>query len=314
MVLATDLDGTLLHPKRPIRVLSGPNRDFLRSLIADGGRVILVSGRNFRMKAPIESVLGHPVTFVGCNGSYVMGESGEIEELYTLDQSLLLEIYSSCVGRYGISAWCLMDTSDMNWIDTRNLAKAMTALMVVGNAFTFRIRERHCIGTEKFLNRLAVGGVCKLMTFSGLGRENRKRAAEAYVAIRDRFGDRCSVALSSSVLEITPIQASKGMALSGICQREGIDPDSVLVVGDSGNDISMFDRFPHSFCMEGADPWVLERANHVVSSVSEIARYIENPALMKGDRRALDARLARLRELGGESGHPSFPAGKEPEV
>ena len=45
--------------------------------------------------------------------------------------------------------------------------------------------------------------------------------------------------------------------------------NEVACIGDSFNDISMFEVTPHSFTLHHAHPYVKEKANHIVRSVEE---------------------------------------------
>ena len=48
-----------------------------------------------------------------------------------------------------------------------------------------------------------------------------------------------------------------------------IEANEVACIGDSFNDISMFEVTPHSFTLHHAHPYVKEKANHIVRSVEE---------------------------------------------
>jgi hydroxymethylpyrimidine pyrophosphatase-like HAD family hydrolase len=51
--------------------------------------------------------------------------------------------------------------------------------------------------------------------------------------------------------------------------------DNVLVVGDSGNDISMFQAFPgRSFCMDHSLEDVKQHASFVIKRFSDIENYV----------------------------------------
>ncbi|MGL5383310.1 MAG: Cof-type HAD-IIB family hydrolase, partial [Culicoidibacterales bacterium] len=70
-------------------------------------------------------------------------------------------------------------------------------------------------------------------------------------------------------VEICPKGANKGAALAYIMQKEGLNPDEVAFIGDSGNDVSAFKVVKHSFVMDHADHYVQEHARYVVSDVAE---------------------------------------------
>ena len=47
----------------------------------------------------------------------------------------------------------------------------------------------------------------------------------------------------------------------------------MFVVGDSTNDISMFDLFENSFVMDSADSKVKTKAKHTISKFSDLKEY-----------------------------------------
>ena len=45
-LIATDLDGTLFYPKKRSHMVTKENRAFIHRFVGDGGRILLVTGRN----------------------------------------------------------------------------------------------------------------------------------------------------------------------------------------------------------------------------------------------------------------------------
>ena len=55
----------------------------------------------------------------------------------------------------------------------------------------------------------------------------------------------------------------------------GISKDNILVVGDSGNDVSMFDCFnANSYCMSHAPDSVKAHAAHVIDKVADLEQIL----------------------------------------
>ena len=70
-------------------------------------------------------------------------------------------------------------------------------------------------------------------------------------------------------VDIMPRGVSKGSALRRLMEHLQIEANEVACIGDSFNDISMFEVTPHSFTLHHAHPYVKEKANHIVRSVEE---------------------------------------------
>ena len=71
--------------------------------------------------------------------------------------------------------------------------------------------------------------------------------------------------------------ANKGTGIFRACQTLSIDIQNVACVGDSDNDIEMFEMIPTSFCMSHAPDHVKAKAKYIVDSVYEcIDKIIED--------------------------------------
>ena len=112
------------------------------------------------------------------------------------------------------------------------------------------------------------------MTFFGFGKKKRELSKEINKQLRSNFP---SLESSWSIIvnEITPKGCNKGDGLVEYCRKLNINHDDVYVVGDSGNDISMFNAFhEHSYCMAHAYPSVKKYAKHVITRVHKLGKLV----------------------------------------
>jgi|SRR5690554_4763475 len=79
---------------------------------------------------------------------------------------------------------------------------------------------------------------------------------------------------SKYTIDITSRDNSKGMAISELCKVKGISLDDIVVIGDSQNDISMFNITSNSFVMAQADSFVKSKAKNVVQSVKDVVKIL----------------------------------------
>lgn len=71
------------------------------------------------------------------------------------------------------------------------------------------------------------------------------------------------------MIDLGPLNSSKGIAILELCERYGIDLRDVIVVGDFENDIAMFAITKHSYCIDLADSEVQRKASKWVASLQE---------------------------------------------
>lgn len=118
------------------------------------------------------------------------------------------------------------------------------------------------IDTTIFPNKISVGG-----TKDDLMRLQKQ--------IDETFHGKVSTFISAEqCLDIMPPNISKGSAISVLLKEFNIQPEEIACIGDSYNDIPMFELTPHSFAMAGADNDVKQHAAHVVSSVKDAIQYV----------------------------------------
>ncbi|WP_462392663.1 HAD-IIB family hydrolase, partial [Clostridium cadaveris] len=77
------------------------------------------------------------------------------------------------------------------------------------------------------------------------------------------------LAISSSFrdnIEVTDINAQKGIILEKVAKKMSIDSKEVMILGDSFNDYSMFEIFEESVAMKNAIPEVKAIAKYITDS------------------------------------------------
>lgn len=107
------------------------------------------------------------------------------------------------------------------------------------------------------------------------------------------IGEIEGLAVSSSFndnIEITDINAQKGIILEKVITKMGIDKKDVMILGDSFNDYSMFEIFEESVAMKNA-----------ISEVKKIAKYItdtnDNQGVAKAIYNVLNNKMDNMKKI-----------------
>ena len=93
--------------------------------------------------------------------------------------------------------------------------------------------------------------------------------------VEENLGDRFHIIPGSMPIsqgadgEISPLGVSKGSAIEAVLEHVGIPAEDAVGIGDSWNDVEMFDICGEAVAMAGADEGVKARANRVTTSVRE---------------------------------------------
>ncbi|NFO02623.1 HAD family phosphatase [Clostridium botulinum] len=93
--------------------------------------------------------------------------------------------------------------------------------------------------------------------------------AELIDKMKKTVGKFEGLAISSSFddnIEITDLNAQKGIILEQVAKKMDIDIKDVMILGDSFNDYSMFEIFEESVAMKNAIPEVKEIAKYITDS------------------------------------------------
>ena len=284
-LLATDLDGTLFYPKHRIRGLSSDNKKFLLSLLDFNTDIILASGRNNGMHKRLEQHLKREVYFLGCNGGYYIDKKDKLtHNRIPLDPNLTAKLYLTINQNFSVLCWFLLDDSDNLYCifneDVPQYIRTSFKLINKTNGF---YREKFIIDESAFLKQMQKDNNYKIMPVFAFGNNAIKKATQVYLSIKDQFNDNFTLCIAEGPIEITSKGVSKGNGLLNFCKDHEIDKNDVIVVGNSYNDISMFELFPHSFCMSNAEDEVKKHANHVIDYVYQIGDYLKNERLMALD-------------------------------
>lgn len=214
-LIALDLDGTLLDPEHTI---SGANRAAVRACLAAGAEVMLASGRSFGSMRPYAAALQlrQVICLNGAAGGDVVDDTVRPRRLLSWDKVtrvsdlLVRRRIPFCLfdlrGIVALPGWAVPDT-----------------LVAYGEPPIREVPEL----TEEYAPHPA-----KLLAFCEPGPldDELRAATEGTVE---------QVRTHQHFLEWVAPGVSKGAALADLMAERSLDPEQVLSIGDSQNDVSM---------------------------------------------------------------------------
>lgn len=280
-VLATDLDGTLFYPKQKHRYISKANLAFIRRWIDEGNRLVLVTSRSEEFLKGVVKEIDRPVDLIVCNSSQIIA-NGEVIRDVPIPNKTMMNIMEKINKRYHPTAY-LMTTNHYPCL-IKNVSVTGNLLMAFYNLwwkFQGMYREPFTLSNKIFEKEVNGNGlIYKNMIFFGLGRGKAKFSKDLNKVFREEFPN-VEFSWVGKVIEITPKDCSKGAGLMYYCENLKIDPSNVYVIGDSGNDISMFNLFKdNSFCMKHSNKVVKKYAKMIVKNVASLEKIL----LVKGEK------------------------------
>lgn len=271
-VLITDLDGTLFYPKDRIHMIAKKNLFFCQSFIDNGGKLVIASGRSLAYGKKVEKVLNRKIDIIAYNGSSIYSNHKLIfsEKLKNEDAETIIEDIFSSYRVLGVAIFC----DDGLYMKTKAKLKGVALL----TKFYFKMQgvlaEDMHFEKEKYEDAIKNKNIYKVLILFGIMPGSKKRAMESNKIIRSTY-ENIESSWSSTVIEITQKNISKGNAISKYCEINKINKEDIYVVGDSGNDISMFKNFhENSFAMSHAPKIVKKYAKYSLDKYEDLSRYI----------------------------------------
>ena len=117
--------------------------------------------------------------------------------------------------------------------------------------------------------------VYKIMPWFGLGEKGIVTARRVFDEFKEKYGNDFEIWFSGSAIEIMEKGTNKAHALKELLKVKGIQENEVAVVGDSGNDIPLFENFENSFVMKQAPEEVKMKAKVTLKSFDDLENYIK---------------------------------------
>lgn len=276
-IIASDMDGTLLNSKS---ILSEENLKAIKYAIDKGIKFIIATGRGYEDIKPMLEEWGLKCPCILMNGAEFRDEEGNILETINMEKNQVKDILNT------INKWNLVNEiyTNKGFFTPNTEEEVFTgmAYRVMNFEKNLTFEEAYEKGkTHYHLNRLKP--IENLDEFLASDVEIRKIISfhyeESYVKkVKEEILKFKNLAVLSSFvtnIEITNIEAQKGIILAKVAEKLNIPKDEVMIFGDGLNDYSLFTEFKNSFAMENA-----------VDEIKNIATYItdtnDNNGVAKG--------------------------------
>ena len=267
-LIASDLDGTLLdEPNR----ISKINLDAIEYAYQKGAKFCFATGRDLQSVKDITCLLKHkPVLLLG-NGS----------EVYDEDENLVFQNFFN--NKYLEEVCEIMNEHDIpHMIFTTDGFYTTTDPVEVRQRFIERIgkirnqemayifatnMDKPCNNLVQIEDIKEFAKTKKVLKVEGF--HYNSKPVEDVKKVLEKFTELSHLSTGKNNVEVTNLTATKGLALKRYCEYANIKEDEVRVMGDSHNDLSMFEFFKYSFAPENSIQEIKDYAYKVVKSCDE---------------------------------------------
>lgn len=254
-LVACDLDNTLLDSHHNITEACS---DTIREFTAAGNLFVIATGR-----------LDHDIVYaeqhIGLAGNYRISQNGAIikdSQNRTLQHYKIAEPVLQPLAQFLAAMHIRFEVSDADhrYFPTPRPAD-MVGEFVDSSIVDVNMAQR--IGVDIFPSTFLIFG-------------NETIFAEIRCYVESNFSQEViAIMTSPTSLEIIPRDVSKGNALTYIQQLEAIGRDKTAAIGDSENDVSMFEHAKYSFAMAHAHAEVRQEAAYVMENVADCINFLK---------------------------------------
>lgn len=267
-LIASDMDGTLLNDDH---MISEENLKAIRKAQEMGRHFTIVTGRDYgAVKSYLEEcdlkcecILSNGAEYRDVNGNV-------IENVYMNKESV--KIAFDILNEAGL--YIQLMTNKGSYITNKESDKK--AIFDRFKLFNPKMTEEE---VKKFIEKFhkergmqeidniyeileSNVEILKIVTFD----KDEKLIARLKDKLRESTSDLAVVSTFSNDIEISDIEAQKGLILAKTIKKMGIDKSEVIVLGDSFNDYSMFTEFENSYAMENAIPEIKKIAKYITDT------------------------------------------------
>lgn len=253
-LFVTDLDDTLFDAEKKV---SEENQNALHRLVDAGIEVCIATGRMDKEILKVMDDVKGSFHRISQNGAFLFTRQGERLHSITFPGDLARKIYEAAkpLGLIGL-------ISSENQVFVPEKTKEILEIESRG---ILTIQE-----VPDLLEQIGKTYFPSKVSFIG----SRDQLDHLALIIHKQFPDQTESYISAkNCIDFMPKGVSKGNALRILIEKLKIHPNEVVVIGDSYNDISMFQVTPHSFAMEQAEANVRQKAAYTSSSVAKAAEW-----------------------------------------
>ncbi|MGL4772886.1 MAG: Cof-type HAD-IIB family hydrolase [Clostridium sp.] len=257
-VLASDLDGTLILENK----IDPKDLEAIKKLRRKGYKFIISTGRTI---SGFDKVLEeHNLEFdylVLCNGGVILDENKNIISNNTINHEVGMQLVNEYYETKELGVY-IDDGESTALLDNPN--KDYDKI-----GFLSDVAERRK-DRQAFLDKKRDFYMMSIFSLD----ECYDRAERTKNIINEKYNDNLDVFRNQFFVDIVPKGCSKGNGLLKLAEILNIDTKNIYTVGDSFNDVSMFEITENSYTFNRAEEGIKQFANNKIDYVYEIVNEI----------------------------------------
>lgn len=264
-LIVSDLDGTLLDMPNSI---SQTNLAAIEYAYSRGVKFCFATGRDLASVRSIKKLLKHAPLLILGNGAVIYDEHEQIVEEDFFPNQYLKDV-TGILNQHDVphmifSTDGFYTTTDPVEVRTRFIERISVVSSQENGRIFATSPDKPCNNLVQITAMEPFIQTKNIIKVEGFHMEHGP--IEAVKHELEKYTELSYMSTGKNNVEITNITAQKGLVLKKYIRRLGLAEDEVMVLGDSHNDLSMFENFKYSFAPENSCEEIKEKAYCVVSS------------------------------------------------
>ncbi len=263
-LFVSDIDGTFLNEEHKI---APETKETYFELAKSGVEILFASGRNYAGIKMINDSLGAQTACIALNGAEYRDAQGNCKILKEISKESKSQLLGAIMA-HSNSIEIYTDEKDYTNCKLDVIFdQYLSNMIAIGQEKKDAEGFLTALQLESFMHEMdAIEDVWhKKIIKIELHHNNEIEKQQMMTELSKIEGVQISTSVPVNV-EITKTGATKGELLEELIALKGYSKEEVVVIGDSGNDISMLTLFPNSVAMGNASEAIKECANYVCES------------------------------------------------
>ncbi|SHK15399.1 hypothetical protein SAMN02745227_01652 [Anaerobranca californiensis DSM 14826] len=264
-LIALDIDGTLINSDGKISIV---NKKIIKTAQNQGYLITLNTGRSFYSAYRYAEELGIDIPIITANGTLIRDpKTFEVKYQLNFPQNIALNIARYLSEKKGISCQGYhLEGILLSGVGLVGLAKLSSKNGLLSFKRLIGMYEESkrskTLRVKDFVNAVANHGIQKFFVAAkaDTGKEIEKELANFPCTVETHYEG------ANGYLEIIPQGASKGEGLKKLASMYNISLEETIAVGDSANDVSMFQVAGLSVAMANGTKYAKSHAKHITFS------------------------------------------------
>lgn len=271
-MIVSDYDGTLtLLDKKEHHQISERNLKAILKFQQKGGLFVIATGRHpsFLQKVLPSSL--RPDAIIGFSGNILEWKEYRRSESYSHEEIKKLLKFTSQY-QTEVSLFMCDLSNDFYYTDKQSFAyrRKINSMQKDAGPKDIRLISEKTI--KQFITSQQMDSICRVC-FSF---ENTELMSPIKKSFELRNANQYElVQTGPRQYEIMHKGINKASQIAILCQLLHIKKNEVAVIGDSYNDLAMFENYEYSFCIEKTEFSVLEAASYTAVDVAEVVEFAE---------------------------------------